>query len=110
MQRFKKDSKKPHQYRLLISIILFLCILALFYFGTSALSGRAMNEQIENVNTQLRQSVVHCYCVEGTYPESLAYLEENYGFTYNKNRFFIDYQPLGQNMMPDITVIVRDSE
>ena len=32
---------------------------------------------------------------------------EQYGFSYDKEQFFVDYQLLGANIMPDVTVIER---
>lgn len=50
---------------------------------------------------------MQCYVLEGHYPDSLSYLEEQYGFSYDKEHFFVDYQLLGANIMPDVTVIER---
>ena len=66
-----------------------------------------MSEQKETLETALHRAAVYCYSIEGTYPESLEYLETVYGITYDKSRFFVDYQVLGSNLMPDITVIER---
>ena len=53
-------------------------------------------------------SIVNCYCVEGTYPPSLSYLTEHYGLTYDKDLFFVDYQAIGSNIFPDVTVIRKE--
>ena len=45
--------------------------------------------------------------MEGSYPESLQYLKEHYGLTYDDDKFFVDYQTLGSNIMPDVTIIDR---
>ena len=37
----------------------------------------------------------------------LSYMEEHYGLTYDKDLFFVDYQPIGSNIRPDVTVISR---
>ena len=50
---------------------------------------------------------VHCYAIEGSYPESLQYLKDNYGLTYDEEKYFIDYQVLGSNILPDVTIIDR---
>ena len=55
----------------------------------------------------LQREIVQCYVLEGHYPDSLSYLEEQYGFSYDKEQFFVDYQLLGANIMPDVTVIER---
>ena len=50
---------------------------------------------------------MQCYSIEGAYPESLEYMEEHYGLTYDKDVFFVDYQPIAGNLYPDYTVIKR---
>ena len=53
------------------------------------------------------RNITYCYAVEGAYPESLDYLKENYGLTYDENLFFVDYHIDGSNIFPDITIIER---
>ena len=48
---------------------------------------------------------MQCYAIEGRYPPSLEYMEEHYGLVYDKDIFFVDYQPIGSNLYPDVTVI-----
>lgn len=109
MNRFIYSEKKKKNHSVLISILLFLLVIVLFYFGTDAWSGTTSKEQKATLERTLQESIVHCYCVEGRYPESLEYLQKNYGISYDKTRYFVDYQPIGENIMPDITVIERPS-
>ena len=37
----------------------------------------------------------------------LDYLKKNYGLHYDENRYFVDYQPLGANILPEVTIIRR---
>ena len=48
---------------------------------------------------------MHCYSLNGYYPESLEELVKEYGITYDSARFLVDYQPQGANLMPEITVL-----
>ena len=109
MQRFVYQQKKQAP-RLLLTFLIICLILLLFFAGIGLISRRTGEEEIETLNTQLWQCIVQCYCMEGAYPESLAYLETNYHLTYDKERFLIDYQPLGKNIIPDVTVILRQEE
>ena len=67
-----------------------------------------MAKEKELLQTALDRSILQCYALEGSYPSSLSYLEEHYGLTYNKELFFVDYQYIGDNLRPDITIIERD--
>lgn len=53
------------------------------------------------------RSAVECYCVEGAYPESLGYLEENYGLNVNHRDFIVTYEVFASNVAPDVRVLVR---
>ncbi|MEF9916508.1 MAG: hypothetical protein RR275_00155 [Lachnospiraceae bacterium] len=107
MSRFIYTKQKPSISTFGISIIIFMLIIGLFYFAFSSFSQKTYLEQKATLEKSLQQSIIHCYCVEGSYPESLDYLKDNYGISYNKDKFFVDYKPLGQDIMPDLTIIVK---
>jgi len=50
-----------------------------------------------------------CYAVEGSYPESLSYLEENYGLRINTEDYFIVYDVFASNVPPEVRVAERPS-
>ena len=108
MNRFEKPNfKKKMMDSINFSLPIFFAVLFLFLFGLSFISQTSETEQKNNLERALNRSIVNCYAVEGAYPSSLAYIEENYGITYDKDKFFVDYQVLGSNLMPDITIIER---
>lgn len=107
MKRFMTEKPKRSSKNLLLSILLFALVLVLFYSGTSSMTEKTTSEQKKTLEHALQRAAVYCYSIEGTYPESLDYLEDAYGITYDKTKFFVDYQVLGSNLMPDITVIER---
>ena len=59
------------------------------------------------VREAVLRSAVECYCVEGAYPESLGYLEENYGLNVNHRDFIVTYEVFASNVAPDVRVLVR---
>lgn len=71
----------------------------------SSVSEQTSQAELENLQTALERSVVHCYATEGIYPESLDYLQEHYGITWNKEKYVVDYEIIGSNMKPTITII-----
>ena len=64
-------------------------------------------EQAESIRQAIYDRALQCYVIEGAYPESLAYLEENYGLTVNKEDFKVMYTPFAENLPPDVRVLVR---
>ena len=100
--------KKQHTYRkFIISVCVFLLIVLLFYQGIESLSSGSVRRQRESLENALNRSITYCYAVEGSYPESLEYLKEHYGITYDEDRFFVDYKIVGTNILPDVTIIEK---
>lgn len=107
MARFEYQ-KKQHTYRkFIISVCVFLLIVLLFYQGIESLSSGSVRRQRESLENALNRSITYCYAVEGSYPESLEYLKEHYGITYDEDRFFVDYKIVGANILPDVTIIEK---
>lgn len=109
MNRFTIQSKKSHLRlpHIRLTYLIGPIVLAVFILCLSFIGDSTVDRQKESLETALNRNIIHCYAVEGFYPPSLAYIEEHYGLTYNHELFFIDYQPIGSNMRPDVTILVR---
>lgn len=105
--RFMTQKNASSSKNLLISAGCFAAVFALFLAGTSLVSGRTDAREAETLERAISRGIVHCYSIEGTYPESLQHLKDRYGLTYDEERFFVDYQALGGNILPDVTIIDR---
>ena len=92
------------------SILFFVLLLSCFLIGIQSISKSSVEKQKQSLETALQRDIVHCYAVEGTYPPSLEYIKSHYGLTYNEDLFFVDYQPIGANLMPDVTIIERKTK
>ncbi len=104
----KKFSHSPSEkiYRVL-SIVLFIGIAVLFFYAVDASGKRTIEKQQQSLEDAIARDIVQCYSIEGIYPPSLEYMESHYGLTYDKETFFVDYIPIGENLYPDYTVILR---
>ena len=108
MARFQKQKKRENSAkRLILPLCIFGFVLVLFFVGISSVSADNERRQLESLENALNRSILYCYAMEGTYPESLAYIQENYGITYDEDLFFVDYQPIGSNIYPNLTIIKR---
>ena len=108
MNRFSNQRTNRSLFvRLILPLALFFIIVATFWQGMANMQQRSASQQYEALHNALRRSIVHCYATEGFYPPSLAFIKEHYHLTYNTDLFFVDYQPIAQNIMPDITIIRR---
>ncbi len=88
-----------------LSYIAFVALLVLFLFGITSVNKTTIEKQQESLQTAIERDVLHCYAVEGCYPPSLDYIKEHYGLVYDEETFFVDYKPVGSNIMPDITIL-----
>lgn len=89
----------------LLPLLMGILILLLFLRGIQSVSDTTIAKQQESLETALNRSITQCYAVEGMYPPSLNYLQEHYGLSYDKNKFMIDYQSIGANLMPEVVVL-----
>lgn len=81
---------------------------------TGAIAGRigrgVSEEELALLSQQVRRAAVACYASEGRYPQSLDYLEHEYGLRYDSVRYAVRYDAFASNVMPDISVSVRGSD
>ena len=100
--------KKHFSITTYIPVLLLALVLALFVIFADSFSSSNLEHEREALESALERSITQCYALEGTYPADLSYLREHYGLTYNEDHFFIDYQYIGGNLRPDVTIIERN--
>lgn len=91
------------------SVFVISFLLALLVFAAEHIGNANDVEQLDILNQSLSRSVTACYALEGAYPPNLDYLVKHYGLTYDTDKYFIDYQYIGSNLRPDITIIKKDT-
>lgn len=110
MNRFTKpDLKKRILGSVNFSVIIFLLVLGLFLYGVSAISSSSVVNDRQILTDAINRDIIHCYAIEGMYPPSLDYIEKHYGLIYDKDKFIIDYEVFGSNIMPSVMVIERNN-
>lgn len=110
MNRFEKGRDRARILRRLLPIVVFCAVILLFLSGLSSVSGSASREEARSLEDSILKSAVHCYALEGFYPEDIGYLEDNYGISYDRDKYVVSYEVIGENMMPDIMVIPLKSK
>lgn len=105
MNRFKKKKLHIKLSFKNLSIILFLLVMILFFYGVINLGSSTVARQETALQNAIEKDIINCYALEGFYPPSLTYMKEHYGLHYNEDLFFVDYQPVGSNLFPNVTII-----
>ncbi len=87
--------------------VVFVALIVGFVLLLNSLTATSGGQEAELVREAVKNAVLTCYAVEGTYPESLDYLREHYKLAYNTERFVVEYDAFASNLMPTITVRER---
>ncbi len=88
---------------LFYSLLMFALVIYIFVFGTDNVSGTVSGEQLTMLENSVRRSAVQCYSLEGSYPEDLQYLIDEYGLYYDDKNFVVHYENIGSNLVPQIS-------
>ena len=100
---------KKHVSLRLIPVLAGIAALVFLWFSADRIDSGNQAKEKEIISTALSRSITQCYALEGFYPPDLDYLCSHYGFTYDTEHFFIDYQYIGSNMRPDVTIIEKEN-
>lgn len=104
-------SEKGFQHfigQLLLSVLIPVLVILAFYLGIGNVYTESVSHAENVLKNALEENITECYAEEGRYPESLSYLEKNYGLRYDHDLFYIDYKVRGENIRPEITVLRKD--
>ncbi len=108
VERKKREKSPVAGYLLSVAA----CLLMVAAFAAAALSfaGKAGAKEEETLYRAVTRASVQCYAIEGRYPPSVDYLEENYGVNIDRNRYNVFYNGFASNVMPEITIIPIEEE
>ena len=108
MVRFGNVKVSNGKWKTRLYLGIFLAIIILFTVAISSFSRVNIEKQEESLESAIQRTITQCYALEGTYPPSLDYMKAHYGLTYDEDLFYVDYQAIGANLRPDVTIIVRE--
>ncbi len=89
----------------LFSLGLFLGIFGILLMGIQSAQSESRLESLRIVEESVQRGIVTCYAIEGRYPDSISYLEQNYNLILDESKYYIQYEIFASNIMPQITVI-----
>lgn len=111
MKRFTRTGSEERRTRaaVVVTVIFFFAVLGLFLYGMEQVDSGAAQNQETVLEQAVNRDITLCYAREGRYPESVKYMEDHYGLTYDKSAFSVKYQLRGSNIRPYVTVIRKES-
>ena len=100
---------REHKF-ITVCIIVAILVIALVLCMSLQTTEEDIQKQADSIRDTVKERALQCYVIEGAYPESLSYLEDNYGLTVNKEDFKVVYAPYAENMAPDVRVVYKGVE
>lgn len=106
MNRFTRRNWKDwlHNY-LPLPILLFIVVIVVFLYGIHQVTDSQIMDEHNALENALMRDISHCYAIEGTYPPSLQYLKDHYGLTYDSDKYIVNYEYVGSNVLPTYRII-----
>lgn len=96
--------------RYLIMPALMLAAVYILLVSAGNVNERQQAENLKQMEDSIHKAVLNCYAIEGSYPATLDYVEQYYGLQIDHDRYDVFYEVFAQNIMPEITVIDKDTE
>lgn len=87
------------------SIIFTLAVMGTIIYGLGQVEQSNRSEGRRRLDESLRRAAVTCYAIEGSYPDSVSYIEEHYGVIVDTTKYAVYYEIFASNILPEITVI-----
>ena len=101
--------KKKMEAGPLFGIVLFV-ICFMFFVAIVNDTDDVDEKEIEALKTAIDKAITTCYAIEGTYPESIEYIEENYGVVIDWDKYAVIYDLLGSNIKPNVVVAPLEAD
>lgn len=100
---YSDSGKKRRAWIALAAAVVLVLALVALVTGRSDLT----EDSAYAIRSAVRRSALQCYVVEGVYPPSLSYLEENYGLQINRDDYYVTYDAFASNLPPTVTVLAK---
>lgn len=92
-----------------LTIAILFALLLWFFSAVNHLGAGQHEEGRAQLEIALRRATVACYATEGIYPPTLDYLKQHYGIQIDQSRYSVFYEIFADNLMPEITVLVKET-
>jgi hypothetical protein len=102
MARVFSEKKSGGKVKMFFFVVVVVAIIIAIWWIAGSLQSSHSEEQMKIAKEAIFRATVQCYSIEGRYPQSLDYLEENYGLALDHDKYVYYYQAIAENIMPNI--------
>ena len=95
---------------LVVPVLFSVVVMAMIVYGLRQTEISSRAEGLRILDDSIRRAVAKCYAIEGSYPGTVQYIEDNYGVHVDRTKYVVHYDIFASNIMPDIMVIEYDKD
>ncbi len=89
-----------------VAVIVSIMILLMVGRSLVQLDQRSRDAGLAVARSAIERAVMQCYALEGMYPPSLSYLQQNYGLLLDEDHYVYQYEVVAGNIHPVIGVVL----
>jgi len=82
-----------------------VAVMVMVVIGLRQTDESSSAEGLRILEESIHRAVVMNYAIEGRFPESIEYIEENFGIHIDRTRYVVHYRIFATNILPEIKVI-----
>ena len=87
------------------TLVIIAAVVIFFWTAVGGAAGKADSSSASTLEKAIKRAAVQCYAIEGFYPPSVSYLEDNYGIIIDRDKFIVEYKCDIGNNLPIIKVL-----
>lgn len=101
------DQQKRTRRTFIVRAVIVVALVAACALMVMGAQASAREQAAMTVRESVLTAAKQCCAVEGSYPTSIAHLEEYYGLVVNRSDYVISYECFAGNVLPSVVVTVR---
>lgn len=101
------STKRQRILNRVIAAVLTVALAVGLWFAFVAVGDNIREQGELSLQSAILESAKQCCAIEGSYPSSLSYLENNYGLVINHDNYLVTYEVFAENVMPSVVVIAK---
>lgn len=102
-----KQSLAQSRTRRIAAAILAVALIVVCWLSYTAISQTLSEQGAASIRAAILDASMQCCAIEGSFPTSLKYLENEYGLAINHGDYIVTYEVYAANIAPNVTVAPR---
>lgn len=102
----RQDVVRRRVYRIIAVVVLCLVVVVLWFVWNNA-QASMRDQAAASIRTTILDTAMQCCAIEGSYPMTLQYMEDNYGLRINRDDYMVSYEAFASNVLPTVTVVPK---